>query len=269
MASAKELKLKVISSKIATPFVKNHHYSGKIVNNSQLHFGVFWQGVLHGVMSFGPSLMKDLLIGLVKGTEWNEFIELNRMAFDDVLPKNSESRAIAVAIRLLKKNAPQIKWVVSFADAAQCGDGTIYRASGFVLTGISKGSIYKLNDGRCVQRMTLTAGGSYAHKEALVLQQKHGLGLVPSFLKEYDGKLIEGFSLRYIYFIDKSKVQDLTVPVIPFSKIKEIGASMYKGQKRPAGEVVSRAVTNGESAVRSRPQGSKDGKNGQVKKLRK
>lgn len=39
-----------------------------------------------------------------------------------------------------------------------------------------------------------------------------------------------GFQLRYIYFIDKSYADKLTVPVIPFEKIDEMGAGMYKGQ---------------------------------------
>jgi hypothetical protein len=70
------------------------------------------------------------------------------MAFDELLPKNSESRSISVALRLIKKKAPQIKWILSFADGTQCGDGTIYRASGFKLCGIKKNStIVKTIDG--------------------------------------------------------------------------------------------------------------------------
>ena len=38
--------------------------------------------------------------------------------------------------------------------------------------------------------------------------------------------------LKYIYFIDKTKEKDLTVPIIPFSKIKEMGIGMYKGKMR-------------------------------------
>ena len=138
MGRAKEIVMKVIPSKVALPFIKAHHYSGKVVNNSKLHFGVFLDGQLHGVMSYGPSLDKSKIIGLVEGTGWNEFLELNRMAFDSVLPRNSESRAISMSIRLIKKHAPQVKWIKSFADACSCGDGTIYRASNFVLTGIKE-----------------------------------------------------------------------------------------------------------------------------------
>ena len=42
---------------------------------------------------------------------------------------------------------------------------------------------------------------------------------------------ISGYQLSYIYFIDKSKRKDLTVPELPFSKIDELGAGMYKGEK--------------------------------------
>lgn len=41
---------------------------------------------------------------------------------------------------------------------------------------------------------------------------------------------LQGYSLRYIYFIDPSYRSRLTVPEIPFSKIDEIGAGMYKGE---------------------------------------
>ena len=156
MGRAKEIIIKVIPSKIAVPFVKKHHYSGKVVQNSNLHFGAFLDGQLHGVMSFGPSLDKAKIQGLVKGTGWNEFLELNRMAFDDYLPRNSESFCISKSLKLIKKNAPQIKWVISFADGCSCGDGTIYRASNFVLTGIKENkNLVLLPNGDKIHKMTL------------------------------------------------------------------------------------------------------------------
>ena len=149
MAGAKDIVVKVIPAKIANEFVKKHHYSGKVVNNSQLHFGCFLDGKLHGAMQFGCPLDKRKVLGLVvdeneKPCLWNEMLELNRMAFDDILPKNAESRCISVAIRLIKKNAPHIRWILSFADGTHCGDGTIYRASGFKLTGVSTASMIEL-----------------------------------------------------------------------------------------------------------------------------
>ena len=56
---------------------------------------------------------------------------------------------------------------------------------------------------------------------------------------------IPGFQLRYIYFIDKSKRKDLTVPEIPFSKIDELGAGMYKGEKITFAERHSKVTPEG------------------------
>lgn len=166
MGRAKEIELKVIPSSVANPFIKTHHYSGKVVNNSCLHFGAFLDGHLHGVMSYGPSLDKRKIQGLVEGTGWNEFLELNRMAFDEKLPRNSESYCIGKSIRLIRKNAPQVKWIISFADGCSCGDGTIYRASNFVLTGIKENSeLCELPNGEKVHCMTLKSNPLTPRKE--------------------------------------------------------------------------------------------------------
>lgn len=236
MGRAKDIELRVIPAKVANPFVKAHHYSGKVVQNSNLHFGAFLDGKLHGVMSFGPSMDKTKLQNIVDGTGWNEFIELNRMAFDDYLPRNSESYCIGRAIKLIKKNAPHIKWVVSFADGTQCGDGTIYRASNFVLTGITKNrTILHFPTGDNIADMTLVA-----HFELPIVKKQcqyfgvpHTYRTVKERLEIGKGEInyIDGFMLRYIYFVDKSYREKLTVPEIPFSKIKEMGAGMYRGEK--------------------------------------
>lgn len=233
MGRAKEIIVKVIPSSIANPFIKKHHYSGKVVNNSCLHFGVFLDGGLHGVMSYGPSLDKSKIIGLVEGTGWNEFLELNRMAFDDYLPKFSESRAISLSIKLIKKNAPQIKWIISFADGCSCGDGTIYRASNFILTDIKKNEhLALLPNGEKIHDMVLKSNPTAPRPELggkSLFDITGGKFNWHKYLEYTGAKILEGFQLRYIYFIDPKCRKKLTVPEIPFSKIDELGAGMYKG----------------------------------------
>src|SRR5262245_54971381 len=119
MATAKQLRVEPIERKDAEALVRRVHYSGTVVRNSQLHLGVFIDGRLEGAMQFGPSMDKRKLIGLVTGTEWNGFIELNRLAFGPRLPRNSESRALSIAFRLMRKHYPHLEWVISFADATQ------------------------------------------------------------------------------------------------------------------------------------------------------
>lgn len=235
MGRAKEIEVKVIPGSVAIPFVKKNHYSGKVVQNSCLHFGVFLDKALHGVLSFGPSLDKSKTIGLVRGTGWNDFLELNRMAFDDVLPRNSESRAISLCIKLIKQKAPQIKWIISFADGCSCGDGTIYRASNFVLTDIKKNAnLALLPTGEKVHKMTLASNPTTPRKELggrTFYDVTGGKSDFKAYVKAAGATILEGFQLRYIYFIDKRCRAKLTVPEIPFSAIDEMGAGMYKGDK--------------------------------------
>ena len=40
-----------------------------------------------------------------------------------------------------------------------------------------------------------------------------------------------GFQMRYIYFTNPAARERLTVPILPFSKIEEMGAGMYRGEK--------------------------------------
>lgn len=158
MATAKDIHIAPIKAKDANALVRRVHYSGKVVNNSQLHFGAFLNGRLEGAMQFGPSLDKRKIMGLVDGTGWNGFIELNRMAFSDALPRN--------------------------------------KAAGW--------------------------------------------------------KPLEGYQLRYIYFLNPQARKRLTVPIIPFSKIDEMGAGMYKGEKikRPKQAMTG---TTGTAEVRHLP----------------
>jgi len=293
--AAKDILLRPISRAEANEATKRLHYSGKVVNNSQLHIGVFYEGQLEGVMQFGPSLDKRKLQGLVADTKWNEFIELNRMAFSDALPRNSESRALGVAMRLLKKHCPHLKWVVSFADATQCGDGTIYRASGFVLTKIKPNDqIWQAPESEAREsRLSLTDNSSHRQQAAaqrlcrvsatkgkgiinsiaarrncgehagLNLQPgsvthsaslRPGIGAIGTAARTGGGssmkayieagfKPLEGFQLRYLYFLDPTARERLTVPILPFTAIGDAGAGMYRGEKRAS---VVEATTSGD-----------------------
>jgi hypothetical protein len=50
--------------------------------------------------------------------------------------------------------------------------------------------------------------------------------------KDAGWKPKKGFQLRYIYFLDPTARDCLTVPILPFSEIDRRGAGMYKGKAR-------------------------------------
>ncbi len=298
--SAKEIIIRPITRKVANPFVRRVHYSGKIVQNSQINIGVFLHGRLEGVMQFGPSMDKRKLIGLVRDTEWNGFIELNRLAFTDRLPRNSESRALGVVLRQFRKHRPGLEWVISFADATLCGDGTIYRASGFVLSAINKnksnwrlplpddidkralagaglapseikllqrwiesltvdgGAVYSVlalqssllppsATGPCVHKMSIEdyVPARNGSRHLLSVSVRHimrkvsgGASSASRLFKLMGAAPAVGFQLRYIYFLNPAARDRLTVDLIPFSRIDEMGAGMYRGELRAGSPAV-------------------------------
>lgn len=243
-ASAKDILVKPIEAAAANAFVRRVHYSGKVVRNSQIHLGVFLNARLEGVMQFGPSMDKRRMLGLVAGTTWNGFLELNRLAFTDYLPRNSESRALAVAFRIIRKRYPFIKWVVSFADACQCGDGTIYRAAGFVLTQVKKNTtIWTTPDGTTFSDLKVRTGPQEAARVMSSMTLTKGSHISPdgkasmARFREAGARPLEGFQIRYIYFLDPEWRSRLTVPELPFSEIERLGASMYRAKRKNAAEV--------------------------------
>jgi len=224
--SAKEIIIKPIAKTEADKIVKKYHYSGKVVQNSNLNFGVFYKGLLLGAMQFGSPTDKRKMLPLVSGTDWHGMLELNRMAFSDALPRFAESRAIAMAFKWMKKNAPQIEWVISFADGTQCGHGTIYQASNFQLIQI------KEND-----QLILLPNGDIKHKLSLRPELnkemvKDGYSSIQKWLneKQKGHKQLKGYMYKYIYFINPKAKERFTGQFIPFSKIDELNIGMYKGE---------------------------------------
>jgi hypothetical protein len=244
MSTAKDIVIKVIDSLSAKKIVQMYHYSGKTTQNSQIHFGVFINGSLQGALQFGPSIDKRRMAQNL-GIGFNESLELNRMALSDRLPKFSESRSIGICLRMLKKQYPFLKLIISFADACQCGDGTIYRASGFKLHSFKKNnSLLSNGDGKVVadkslndiflpngQRLTsiLKSGDIIAKKSMDNIFLSNGKYLSSYLLGSGIYKPIEGYQMKYLYFFDKELEKKFTF--VEFDKIPD-SVRMYKGIKR-------------------------------------
>lgn len=58
---------------------------------------------------------------------------------------------------------------------------------------------------------------------------------------EAGARPLPGFQMRYLYFLDPTARERLTVPVLPFSAIEQAGAGMYRGQPKRAPEASSDA----------------------------
>ena len=132
----KNYTVKICPVEIVKDICKTKHYLHR-VPHIMAHYGLYNKSdMLLGVITFGippsPYLMK------ICGEEYKgSVLELNRLWCYDEAPRNSESFLISQGIKLLKKDKPEIKILVSFADTREGHLGYIYQASNWYFTGWS------------------------------------------------------------------------------------------------------------------------------------
>lgn len=191
----------------ANAIIIANHYSRRVYRGSTLHLGVVIGGELLGVLQFGFAMNPASAGSVVAGTGMTEYLELNRMWLDDRAPRNSESRALGCAIRLIRRIRPAVKWIQSFADE-RCGlFGTVYQAAGFTFHGEHRGIFWEL-DGEFYHNTLMTAGG----KRALAPRAAHLLAnrdrAVRHDLRQF----------RYLRFLKPRFAKGCKHPARPFPK---------------------------------------------------
>lgn len=139
--------VKEIDAKPAREIVKKYHYSGKVVSNSDIHLGVFRDSILVGCLQFGSSMNKKKTPKkIVEGSDGEDMRELNRMVMADSEPRNSESMAISLCFKWLKRFRKDIKWLLSFSDGKEENVGYIYQATNWNYIGyLLSDSFYELD----------------------------------------------------------------------------------------------------------------------------
>lgn len=131
---ARDLKISPCELSQVRRFVEKNHYSHNVNGVKISHcFRVEFMGKLVGGVIFGS----------LSTTAWKRFsdsekkvLELRRLVLLDEAGRNSESRVIGWCLRWIKKHAPHIEIVVSYADPAHNHSGVIYRASNFKYLGV-------------------------------------------------------------------------------------------------------------------------------------
>jgi len=198
------IQVRPVSVKIAKEIIVRNHYLHSLPGGTQMTFGVFLEQRLLGALALGVGPFNAHR--LVSGATHGDCICLTRLWLDDGLPKNSESRVLAVILRSLGRDT-SVKFVVTYADPSAGHLGTIYQAGGWLYTGISEPSVlYDLGDG--VGRHSRTFGHALGARSLRYLRRQ-GTRVSPI---ERPGKH------RYLYFLDKAWSDKLKVPVRPYPK---------------------------------------------------
>lgn len=131
--------------------VLNYHYSKAMPSGKLVRFGVWEDKEFIGSVLFGsganPNMSK-----VVNLTPY-EVCELVRVALNK--HKNPVSKIVSFCMKKLRKDFPNIKAVVSYADPIQNHKGKIYQAMNWLYLGETKGATHFTQDGKFYHSRTI------------------------------------------------------------------------------------------------------------------
>lgn len=139
--SKSDLKIDWATHEAAKFACEKWHYSGCLPSFKRLKIGAWENGAFIGVVLFGQGATPEY------GKRFNlpatGVCELTRVALSR--HRISTSRILAIALRFLKKQCPDIRLVISFADSSQGHHGGIYQATNWIYDGAVATHGYRVN----------------------------------------------------------------------------------------------------------------------------
>ena len=181
----------------------NFHYA-KAVPACKWSYSVFtddgkWCGVI--VYSSGASPQIGKPYGLFQG----EVLELVRVALNG--RQKATSEAVSASLRMVRKDARNVKMIVSYADTEQGHLGTIYQATNWKYVGVSKGHAYYVVNGKRLHSKTVTAKG-WRQSEKWLRENV-----------DKSAKVVRGGDKhKYLFIFDKKLQRRLEGSFLPYPK---------------------------------------------------
>ncbi len=124
-----------------------------------MYLGVWEDGQFIGAVIFGigaGNATNGQRYGLAR---IGEMAELTRVALRDG-HRTTVSRIVSIALKMLKRQSPGIRLVISMADPAHDHIGGIYQAGNWIYTGKTDPDVQYFRNGKWVHHRTATNAGS-------------------------------------------------------------------------------------------------------------
>ena len=185
-----QVTMQEIPFKLAKSIIVKHHYS-KTFPSAELCLGFYVKEKLNAVIVYGKSAtarMADSLPG--------EYLELVRLFSFDWAGKNMESYSIGQIIKFIKKNLPNVKVLISFADPEQGHLGKVYQATNWLYCGLSQPDEWYIVDDKKIHPRSMVA--KFGTRGGKKLKE---MGI------DFERKKLHG-KHRYIYLLGKSKKEN-------------------------------------------------------------
>jgi hypothetical protein len=146
------------------------HYSRSISSGKNVYIGV-WESGFIGAIIFGHgsgNSTNGLRFGLPRNCA---MAELTRVALTD--HETPVTRIVAIAMRMISKQSPGLRLIISMADPRQNHLGIIYQAGNWIYTGKTKPDVEYCVRGIWMHHRSATAIGSMKGAPSRPIPAKH------------------------------------------------------------------------------------------------
>ena len=223
--------IRPIYKPLAKEMIEKYHYSGRL-SSCRYPLGIFYQTddehkffaepeeKLIGVACYGFPVGRRVLGSIFSEEilETRNLLELTRLFVHDGYGKNIESYVISQSFKWLRKNAPDIKVLISYADPEQKHNGGIYQATNWLYQGcgeIQMAPTFSLKleeNGEWIHSRTVYSMYGSSNPKHLENQIGHTFWLKKEAEKH-----------RYLYFLGNKKEMKLFMsvlkhPLLPYPK---------------------------------------------------
>lgn len=133
--SPREIELARVTYAVARSVVVRHHYLPTLPSTILYPLGAFARGQIVGCLCWAQPN--------ARAEDQRTTLELVRMVLSDQCARNSESRALGVAARLIARDLPHVRRLIAYSDLDHGHEGGIYAASGWTRIAVLPGRANK------------------------------------------------------------------------------------------------------------------------------
>jgi len=176
-----------------------------ITDKPDLFFGGYEEKLI-GCVCYGGPVGRGAALSISPLVKIDDVIELTRLVCLDGenYGRNLESYSISQSLKLLKKDFPEIKVIISYSDTEQNHRGGIYMASNFIFTGLN-------SDTNLMPNFSISLVGppyKWMHsRTAFSKYGSHNIEHLKKCIRHTFYRKLESGKLRYIYIIANKKIK--------------------------------------------------------------
>jgi len=263
-----ELIVKPIDRKLAKKMCEAHPHARTLPNSSRYYMAAYIDGKPAGLASWGWGIVPRATPVHLFGEAGNldDYLELSRFFVYDWCPKNTASKFLSITHRIIKKYAPWVKWLYTYAAGFQGMLGGIYKAANYDYIGrtLCNGFIY-------------IPGKGLIHPISIWHRYGSGKGSHIDLINKFapGSKLWCGYNFRYIYWLcdetEKARLmQHANFEILPYPNESdmEIWLEDVDGNKEPITPAFAKTVpiiklksnpnTRGRGEIDNAPQSNEE-----------